>query len=258
MKKNMILVLVLITVIFTLCACGKKQKPGLYVENKLSKSWQELLDEGILTVTDGELASGFYESAEDGIGNVSDSDLCGKLIIDDSVTSIAYSGLRFCSGLNEVVLPDNLKSIDRYAFQLSGIIEMHIPKSLESFGNFCIEGCTNLRQISVDKKNPVYTSIDGALFTKDKKSLVQYPIGAETNEYTIPKGITDIQTGAFGRCLNIKVINIPASVKEIGTAAFWGCQNLETIHFNGTEEEWNAIPKGEEWMEYCNAQITFK
>ena len=64
---------------------------------------------------------------------------------------------------------------------------------------------------------------------------------------TIPSGVTSIGRSAFSYCESLVSITIPDSVTSIGDSAFYSCTSLETITFKGTEEQWNAITKGDGW-----------
>lgn len=64
---------------------------------------------------------------------------------------------------------------------------------------------------------------------------------------TIPDSVTSIGNEAFSGCLYLTRITIPSSVTSIGNSAFFGCSSLENIYYKGTEEQWNAITKGDNW-----------
>ena len=73
-----------------------------------------------------------------------------------------------------------------------------------------------------------------------------------SSEIIIPKtynggDVIAIRSFAFSGCSNITGIVIPESVTKIGYSAFDGCSNLTSIKYCGTEEQWNAISKGEDW-----------
>lgn len=88
-------------------------------------------------------------------------------------------------------------------------------------------GCDNLQNIEVDANNEHFVSIDGVLFTKNKKCLVGYPSGRQ-GVYTIPEGTTKICNCAF-KSSKLSEINIPSTVQHIGTNVFYECKNLKTI-----------------------------
>lgn len=72
--------------------------------------------------------------------------------------------------------------------------------------------------IDISPKNKYYTSIDGIIYTADKKILVRCPVG-RTGRVVIPDGVTAIGHDAFRFC-NISEAVIPDSVTEVGAAAF--------------------------------------
>ena len=59
----------------------------------------------------------------------------------------------------------------------------------------------------------------------------------------IDSNIETIDNGAFGWCsTNLKYVYIPKTVKSIAAQAFYSNNNL-IVHYEGTEEEWDAIAK---------------
>ncbi len=73
----------------------------------------------------------------------------------------------------------------------------------------------------------------------------------------IPDTVTSVGNNAFINCKTIISVTIPKSVTSIGTKAFSGCTKLETINYGGTEEEWNAITKGDSWNNNVNCTINY-
>ena len=49
----------------------------------------------------------------------------------------------------------------------------------------------------------------------------------------------------------ITTYEIPDSVTSIGNNVFYNCSELKTINYTGTEEQWNAITKGNNWNNGC-------
>lgn len=82
--------------------------------------------------------------------------------------------------------------------------------------------------IDISPKNKYYTSIDGIIYTADKKILVRCPVG-RTGRVVIPDGVTAIGHDAFRFC-NISEAVIPDSVTEVGAAAFAN-SNIEKLTF---------------------------
>ncbi len=255
--KHSILFFILL-VLLMITGCGKKEKAGLYSGDELVMTWDELIASGAITVNNGGVSSGFYEN-ENGIGNTSSDVLAGRLVLDDSITSIIAPGFRFCTKLEEVQFSDHTISTDSYVFQnCTSLTKLVLSKNTKELGNFATEYCTSLKQIDVDKKNKYYKAKDGILFSKDMKVLCHFPCGCNISDYTIPDTVEHINEGAFSVCQNLQHINIPKSVEQIDHSAFWGCINLVAFHYAGSEEEWYQIQKGSDWNAYCKANIFFK
>lgn len=113
-------------------------------------------------------------------------------------------------------------------------------KSTDLFGMF--EGCSNLEKINVSSKNPMYTSVDGVVYSKDKKTLVKCPEGKTS--ITIPNTVTDIDYFAAKDCSKIVSVNIPENVKQIGPYAFHGCRSLQYLYIPAGVE---SIGNGAFW-----------
>ena len=97
-------------------------------------------------------------------------------MIPDSVTSIGSSTFYGCSGLTIAWLGSGVTNIHYSAFNL----------------------CGNLQRFVVDADNTAYASPDGALCTKDLKTLVVYPRGRV--DVRLPDGLTTAMPDAFAGC----------------------------------------------------------
>ena len=71
--------------------------------------------------------------------------------------------------LSGVVLPPNLQTIGDTVFINSGLESIRIPATVTSIGVSAFSGCKWLEEFTVEEGNPVYTSVDGVLFSADKK-----------------------------------------------------------------------------------------
>ena len=171
-----------------------------------------------------------------------------SVTIGNSVTSIGEVAFYGCSRLPSITIPDSVTSIGDYAFYSCGSLTIiTIPDSVTSIGNYAFEYCDSLTSITVDASNQSYKSVDGNLYTKDGKTLIQYAIGKSETSFTIPDSVTSIGNYAFYGCSSLTSITIPDSVTSIGTYAFYACSGLKSIKYRGTEEKWDAISKGYDW-----------
>ncbi len=76
--------------------------------------------------------------------------------------------------------------------------------------------------------NAYYTTINGALCSKDGTILVKCP-NQKSGSFTVPSSVKKIYANAFYGCKKLTSVTIPSSVEYIGSNAFADCTNLETV-----------------------------
>lgn len=148
----------------------------------------------------------------------------------------------------ELSIPDEFNSkpvtsIDELAISSADTLEIiNIGKNITNIDDWGITGCLHLKEINVSPDNNRYCSVDGVLFTKDKKTLVSYP-NANTAEYsesgslekkavyTVPSGTEVISKCSFYKCYGLEEVILPDSVKTIDDRAFHKCENMKSINF---------------------------
>lgn len=90
-----------------------------------------------------------------------------------------------------------------------------------------------------ESKHSEFISIDGVVFTADKKTLVAFPIG-RTGHYTVPDGVETIGEKAFF-CTALESITFPGSIRSIHENAFadrWTSpENKLTLNFAISEAD---------------------
>ncbi len=187
-----------------------------------------------------------------GEGTFTECTKINKIVIPEGISMIGYSTFSGCINLSEVVLPDSIEVIDDSAFiDCTLLRRIELSNRLTSIGDWAFSGCTNLTKVnipanvkyigdmafadlqaatafSVDKQSQYFQSIDGVLFDKSKKMIIQYP-GGKKGSYIIPKSVEIIGIGAFSNCGNLTSISIPDSVKEIRSRAFQYCNNINKV-----------------------------
>ena len=159
--------------------------------------------------------------------------------LPNKVTYIGDAAFYGCNAFTDLDIPNSVTSIGNAAFSdCFTLTSVFIPNSVTSIGEGPFSSCSNLTSISVDKNNSAYCDIDGVLFNKSKKTLIQYPTGRRATSYTIPNSVTYIGKDAFSRyCYNLTSVTIPNSVTSIGYGAFYLCRDLKTLIIGSSLKE---------------------
>ncbi len=130
--------------------------------------------------------------------------------------------------ISEVWLPSGLTSLDDNEcnddiFYMPEIIcdepDAYIQDKLSMQVSDVFDGCHSLKAFHVSKSNPVYSTIKGALYSKDHKELVKVP-PAHDGEFIVPKGVMTISDRAFAGCKKCFSIVFNETIEMIGFAAF--------------------------------------
>ncbi|MBP5366751.1 MAG: leucine-rich repeat domain-containing protein [Bacteroidales bacterium] len=185
---------------------------------------------------------------------------CDKLKSLELPNSVKYIGQRAisnCKSLESIKFGNQLEEIDSWGLcENPSLKTVTLPKSLKNAYDPFQPGCTSLEAVYVEPGSKNFVSVDGVLFTADKKQLVTYPIGRPGNSYTIPKtvtqlhnsafagshlseivlhgGITEIAFSVFANCQNLKSFTFPEGITEVPEELFGECENLESITFPKT------------------------
>lgn len=159
-----------------------------------------------------------------------------------------------CGFLDEgidVVLPESLEVIERYAFSTK-VKSVDIPKNVYYIGEipFVHLGYDGFEEkITLSPQNPYFEIYDGCLYSIEDSRLICAL--TDQDSFTIREGTTSISTWAFGYLKNCKSISIPETVNYIGFLAFGQCSpDLELIVQPGSYAETYAI---EENLPYNSA-----
>lgn len=143
-------------------------------------------------------------------------------------------------------MPESVEFIERDVFSgLKNLKTLTVSKNLtkfdynkhyETFGRYMgsLEArdfwtAFSLERVIVPAENSDYFSIDGVVYSKDKKTLIMCPMG-RTGEFTIPSTVEVVGEYAFGYCKYLTKINIPTSVTIIEDVAFSGCESVKEIY----------------------------
>ena len=157
-----------------------------------------------------------------------------KVDLPEGVTTIGHRAFSGSYNIEEIRLPQSLTNIGYFAFSDTRIKHIFIPKNVNviSFGGNLFADCKQLTDIAVDENNATYSSRDNCSAIIEKSSSGDILCYGCKNT-TIPNGITEIWTQAFGY-LGLKKMVIPESVSNIRSGAFISSA-LESLEFKRKE-----------------------
>ncbi len=169
-----------------------------------------------------------------------------------------------CSNLKKVTLPSTVKTISRMAFQSCTSLEtIDLPEGLQTIEKSAFYYCTALKKISLPTS---LEKVDEGAFALCS-SLEEIEILANIDtlvrnlfwnhnctELVIPEGVTFIDDNSI-QGNNMKTLHLPSTLNNIVTYFIdLPTSAIDSIYYNGTVEQWNAIPKsglyGSEYNEY--------
>lgn len=128
----------------------------------------------------------------------------------------------------------------------SDITHLYIPATIASFDTAVDNPFTyfpSLESIEVEPGNPLYTSVDGVLYSADGTKLIAYPSKKQGATFAIPDGVTEIGRGAFAvspysssalpdESNMLQTISIPASVSVIEPEELTEIKTLKKIELD--------------------------
>lgn len=190
------------------------------------------LNDGLEVIED----SAFSESALESV-SISESlnTACHPFIKCDELKTFELRGKRHsipsqlfegCTGLEEVVIPENISEIGNEAFsKCINLRKIKLSEGLEIIGEMAFDGCSSLNAAAMP--STLITIMKGAF--KNCSGL---------EELRLNDGLQVMDDGAFSGTA-ISYVNIPSSASEVWYP-FMGCRKLKRVEFTGEPEYINA------------------
>lgn len=161
-------------------------------------------------------------------------------IMDDGTVSITG-----CCLTGDVTIPASIDghTVTNLARQLfygkDNITSVTIPATVTYFGSssddnywdYVFSYCYNLENIYVDGDNPSFCSIDGVLFEKDGKTLINYPCNHKGEVYHVTADL--LCCTSFASCQNLKFLFLDNPDTVWYTYTFYNTGSLTTFYQAG-------------------------
>ena len=156
----------------------------------------------------------------DSVTNIGDHAGCE---FPDSITlPVSIKVARGLNGCKKLILKEGVTKLDSQIKYCSEVEEVILPETLTEIGNRVFEGCDSLKSITIPKSLelcPGALSVWGPAFE-----------GSSIETVTFEEGTEKIHNALFANCGSLKTVNIPDTVKTIGQYAFIYCENLESVN----------------------------
>ncbi len=110
----------------------------------------------------------------------------------------------------------------------SKVETMRLPKSVTKVN---MRSGNNLMYFEVDPENPVYSTFEGMLLSKDGSRMERFP-GGRTGQFVVPE-VRAIAPYAFAQSA-LSRVTLPKGVESIGDRAFYYCRDLSRIDLPAT------------------------
>ena len=139
-------------------------------------------------------------------------------------------------------LPEGLETIGDYAFATSypiipgyrretdphGLLQVSIPDSVSSIGNYAFLGNRNLTELRLPASDTEICShafedcgILALTLPERTKRIADYTFyGCRMRNLVIPEGVTEIACEAFSHCTALRQVVLPSTLQKIGMLAF--------------------------------------
>ena len=158
-----------------------------------------------------------------------------NVYIPDNITSINMWGFRGCSALKSVRFSENLSQIGDYGFsECTSLDNVTFPASMTSTSDNSFSNCSSLRNLDLGKNLLV---IGPSAFEND--SIL--------SEVNIPETVYGLGVGAFKSCVSIPYVKIPkGDLTTVSKESFKGCNGIEWISLSE-----NITSLGENAFEGC-------
>ena len=141
------------------------------------------------------------------------------LVIPGSVKELEMQAIEGCYALQSITIKSGkLERIDNTDIESCRALKtLNVPANVKYIGTLI--GCRGLEKIVIDENNKYLCSVDGVVFSKDKKTLIKFPQGKIEEMYIVPSTVKNIGEWSFYESILPKIF-IPKTVEAIAEPAF--------------------------------------
>ncbi len=140
-----------------------------------------------------------------------------------------YAIVGFNGNVTDLVIPETYEGkpiieIRKGAFATDNgkkLVSLIIPSSVEIIADGAFSDCKHLERVEVAGGSDYFVSVDGVLYSSDKRTLVCYPSGRTEGIYAVEEETETVSAYAFYGAA-VGGITLGSGIKKIGNRAFYG------------------------------------
>ena len=162
-----------------------------------------------------------------------------SIVLPENVYSIGDYAFYGCSSLTSITIPEHVYSMGERAFYgCSSLTSITIPENVSSIGGYAFSYCSSLKTVAWNAINPEEIIIEQG------SSIVSPFSNSPIETLVIGDKVTYIPQKLCDNCSTLTSVTIGKKVKEIGADAFYGCSALAQTNYTGDIAGWCQIALG--------------
>lgn len=154
------------------------------------------------------------------------------------VTVIGEEAFSSCIHLKEVEIPNSVTTIEKWAFESSGLTTIAIPDSVTRVDMEAFLYCTDLKEVELSANLEILeenlffgcTSLN-TIVLPENLLIIEMGVFRETGlqSIVIPDSVTYIGEAVFYDCTELRQISLPKDITEIAPYLLRGCTKLTSV-----------------------------
>jgi hypothetical protein len=164
-----------------------------------------------------------------------------EVTIPNTVKTIGEAAFNLCPKLRSITIPNSVVTIEEWGIAHNeSLRELHLGSGAVNLDNSAIVGNTALEVITVDENNPVYDSRNNCngIITTVNNSMVhdRHILFTACSRTVLPREVTWIARGAYQH-QGITMVILPEQITNLEYTCFEGCEYLTEIYNFSSEPQ---------------------